>query len=70
MHDSENISPTENRDRFTEHLEQASETVRAWPRWKQSVLGDIQASHTSSQTSSVNRSGSCGPTPDDAGDLS
>jgi hypothetical protein len=26
-------------DRFTEHLEQASETVRNWPAWKRAVLG-------------------------------
>jgi hypothetical protein len=25
--------------RFVDHLEQSSETVRDWPRWKQSVLG-------------------------------
>jgi hypothetical protein len=26
-------------EKFTEHLEQASETVRRWPSWKRSVLG-------------------------------
>jgi hypothetical protein len=26
-------------EKFTEHLEQASETVRHWPSWKRSVLG-------------------------------
>jgi len=38
------------RARFAEHLEQASETVRTWPRWKQAVLGDIQMSPTAEPT--------------------
>ena len=34
------------RDRFAEYLERASETVRTWPLWKQTVLGSYQTSPT------------------------
>lgn len=44
---------------FVEHLEYASRIVQTWPRWKQTVLGDIgtresrqsQTSRSTSQTS-------------------
>ena len=30
---------TSEQQQFTEHLEQASQIVRSWPVWKQTVLG-------------------------------
>lgn len=47
MHSDETPTPCENRDRFVEHLERASETVRSWPIWKQTILGGIQMGGTS-----------------------
>jgi hypothetical protein len=29
------------KSKFTEHLEQASQTVKKFPQWKQNILGDI-----------------------------
>jgi hypothetical protein len=29
------------KSKFTEHLEQASQTVKNFPQWKQNILGDI-----------------------------
>lgn len=33
------MSATGEQQKFTEHLEQASQIVRSWPAWKQTVLG-------------------------------
>jgi hypothetical protein len=34
-------SPSDDQQRFSEHLKKATEIVRSWPLWKQSLLGEI-----------------------------
>lgn len=36
-------SPTNEQQHFVEHLEQASQIVRAWPAWKRTVLGQVES---------------------------
>lgn len=35
----DSMCSTSEQQQFTEHLEQASQIVRSWPVWKQTVLG-------------------------------
>lgn len=37
---------------FTEHLEQASQIVRSWPLWKQTVLGGHETASTGREQAS------------------
>jgi hypothetical protein len=57
MHNDETIIPTEDRARFVQHLERASDTVRSWPLWKQTILGGIQWSQSTESTIRANRDG-------------
>jgi hypothetical protein len=48
---------------FVEHLERASRIVRRWPKWKQTVLGNIGAQESCptqcSQSTGGNSTGQC-----------
>ena len=57
MYKEETTTPTVDRDRFVKHLERASETVRSWPLWKQTILGGIQFGHPVDGTCEVIGSG-------------
>ena len=65
MHKDETITPTEDRNRFVEHLERASETVRSWPVWKQTILGGVQLSHPIKGACRANGSGGTGSNGED-----
>ncbi len=45
MNDEQTATPKDDRSEFVQHLERASETVRSWPAWKQTMLGGIQLRH-------------------------
>jgi hypothetical protein len=46
---SDNEDEKIRREAFVRHLEQASETVRSWPHWKQTILGAPRSDAPSSQ---------------------
>ncbi len=50
--DSSKIGSSDGRDResFDKHLKRASETVKSWPEWKQSVLGKSSFSNAADCT--------------------
>ena len=39
------------RERFNNHLKQASKTVKSWPEWKQGVLGRSSCTESDSSAS-------------------
>jgi hypothetical protein len=67
MNREETTTPIEDRNRFVEHLERASETVRSWPVWKQTILGGIEPGDPGGGTVQANGTGSAGSNSEDTG---
>lgn len=67
MNKDETTPPVEDRDRFVEHLDRASEIVRAWPVWKQTILGGVQLGHSAEEPFPANGLGCSGVNGEDAG---
>lgn len=61
MMDDQNSIPSQGEQRqFTEHLRQASDIVRSWPAWKQTVLGGsggLESGRTQSISGNASQSG-------------